>query len=837
MHTPLAFLRFVAKAALNAVGAGVAGDFAVEFLPELAGDVWKWWGGDNKTPEQMRAEIQEVAQVTPPEAREQAQALVLQVAADQPLAVQKQLSIYLEQVPAAVRQSLRRPADPTGTTVPGTFALKGAEDLVPLLPSRLPRFQPGQRPAGIGDWELEELLGVGGFGEVWKARNPHFPSATPVALKFCVDPTAARLLRHEAAILDRVMSHGRHPGIIELRHTYLGAEPPCLEYEYVAGGDLASVIQAWHRTPTLPQGAGKPHPIVAQATHLFKELVSIVAFAHELNPAIVHRDLKPANILVQRGPTRELTLRVADFGIGAVSARQCISATKMGTTRGQFLFTALRGAHTPLYASPQQQRGDPADPRDDVHALGVIWYQMLTGDLATGRPSGARWRRRLDEQGMSATLLDLLTACIEDDPRDRPESACPLLEMLNRLVPEPRNSGSVPVAPSQTPPYSGPSTPSWTVDPPPSAIPVTAPTGLATIVVSRLGRGQYTSLNAAIKAAQPGTRILVQPGLYTEEIVIDRPLEIVGDGPLADVIIQGQEGNCLQMGTDYALVRGLTFRCRAGSRGKQCYAVDITKGQLVLEGCDVTSDSLACVGVHGSAAEPVIRRCKVHDGKSAGLFFYDNSQGIVEECEIYGNTHAAIAISGGSNPSVRNCKIHDGKQVGVHIYEGAAGTIEDCHIYGHILNGLEIKQKSTPTVRRCKVQDGVLIWDGGLGLLEECDITGNTAPELAVSKQANPTVRRCNIHDSNHVAVLVYDGGLGVFEECTIVGNALHGVEIKTTGNPTVRHCRINRNKNRGIYVHDDGAGSIESCDVTGNVQGAFYIDSNCKVKRNNNRE
>jgi parallel beta-helix repeat protein len=834
MRTPLGFLRLVAKAALNAVGGGIAGDFVADVLPDMAADLWQWWGG-SKQPEQLRAEIQEVAQVTPPEARQQAQAIVQEIAADQPLTVQKQLSIYLEQVPAAVRQSLRRPADPTGTTVPGTLSLKAADDLIPLLPARLPRFQPGTRPPGIGDWELEELLGVGGFGEVWKARNPHVPSAAPVALKFCIDPTATRLLRHEATILDRVMSHGRHPGIIELRHTYLGAEPPCLEYEYVAGGELGSVIQAWHRTPMIPQGAGKPHPIVQQATGLFKELVGIVAFAHGLNPAIVHRDLKPANILVQRRPDGRVALRVADFGIGAVSARQLISATKLGTSRGQFLFTALRGSHTPLYASPQQQRGEPPDPRDDIHALGVIWYQMLTGDLATGRPSGARWTRRLAEQGMSEGLLDLLTSCIEDDPRDRPESACVVLEQLQRLAPNPppRNTPTPP--PGQN--HGSPS--SWPMDPP-TAIPMSGSgvhTGLPTVVVSRLGRGQYTSINAAIKAAEPGTRILVQPGLYNEEVVLDRPTEIVGDGPLPDIIVQGQEGNCLQMATDYALVRGLTFRCRAGAKGKQCYAIDITQGQLVLEGCDVTSDSLACVGVHGAGADPVLRRCKIHDGRSAGLFFYDNSQGTVEECEIYGNTHAAIAISGGSNPTVRNCKIHDGKQVGVHIYEGASGTVEDCQIYGHILNGLEIKQKSTPTVRRCKISDGVLIWDEGLGLLEECDISGNTAPELAVSKGGNPIVRRCHIHDSNHGAILVYEGGMGTFEECTIAGNALNGIEIKTNGNPTVRHCRINRNKYRGVYIHSDGAGTIESCDMTGNVQGAFYVDSNCKVKRNNNRE
>src|SRR5437660_827487 len=83
-----------------------------------------------------------------------------------------------------------------------------------------------------------ELLGVGGFGEVWKAKNPLLDGVPPVALKFCLDPNMAQYLRNEAAVLNRVMRQGRHPGIVTLLRTYLSAETPCLEYEYVMGGDL-----------------------------------------------------------------------------------------------------------------------------------------------------------------------------------------------------------------------------------------------------------------------------------------------------------------------------------------------------------------------------------------------------------------------------------------------------------------------------------------------------------------------------------------------------------------------------------------------------------------------
>jgi formylglycine-generating enzyme required for sulfatase activity/serine/threonine protein kinase len=432
----LAFLKAIGKAALNVVGGGIAGDIVCDVLPEVAEKVYEWWGG-GQSPEQRRAQIEALAQAPPAEARVAIQQAIEAVAADQPAEVQQRLSVYLSLVPGAVRASLRRPADPAGAHA--SAPIEGPDNILPLLPAHLPRFRPGDRPLPGIDWELEELLGTGGFGEVWKARNPHFDAVPPVALKFCLDPASRdRLLRHEAAVLNQVMRQGRHPGIVTLLHTYLSADPPCLEYEYVAGGDLAGLIQDGRRTPLSAERAGQ----------MIHELAGIIAFAHRLSPPIVHRDLKPANILVQLGPGGTPQLRVADFGIGGIAAGQAVAAATRGVSRGNFLVTALRGAHTPLYASPQQMYGDPPDPRDDVYSLGVIWYQLLTGNVVAGRPGGTRWTARLTSGGVSAGHIDLLSACLEDDPADRPADAGVLAETLAART---AKSVAVPVSPPAPP--------------------------------------------------------------------------------------------------------------------------------------------------------------------------------------------------------------------------------------------------------------------------------------------------------------------------------------------------------------------------------------------------
>jgi serine/threonine protein kinase len=159
------------------------------------------------------------------------------------------------------------------------------------LPTGLPRFRRGDRPLAA-DWELVELLGKGGFGEVWLARHLHRSNQKPVALKFCLDPVAAESLRNEVVLhnlLDRVRNQGAASGIVPLLETYLTANPPCLMYEYVEGGDLTGLF------PEARLGGLAPD----LATRIVQRLASIVASAHRLNPPLVHRDLKPSNILVR----------------------------------------------------------------------------------------------------------------------------------------------------------------------------------------------------------------------------------------------------------------------------------------------------------------------------------------------------------------------------------------------------------------------------------------------------------------------------------------------------------------------------------------------------------
>ena len=148
-------------------------------------------------------------------------------------------------------------------------------------------------------------------------------------------------------------------------------------------------------------------------------------------------------------------------------------------------------------------------------------------------------------------------------------------------------------------------------------------TEVPTHVVDALHRGDFSTITAAIEAAQPGDRILVRPGLYREGLVIDKTLEIIGDGKREDVVIEAKGKDVLMFQTTMGRVANLTMRQLGGG---DWYAVDITQGRLDLEDCDITCKSLTCVGIH-AGADPRLRRNRIHDGKASGVLSTKTARG------------------------------------------------------------------------------------------------------------------------------------------------------------------------------------------------------------------
>lgn len=368
-------------------------------------------------------------------------------------------------------------------------------------------------------------------------------------------------------------------------------------------------------------------------------------------------------------------------------------------------------------------------------------------------------------------------------------------------------------------------------------------TSPAQIIVSVKGDGEHTSIVEALKAAAPGARLIIRPGIYNEGLIINKRVEIVGDGPVEDIVIRSVDSSCIQMRAERAGVTGLTLRGRAARGGSDTgfFAVDVAEGELLLDNCDITSDTLSCVAVHGSTANPVIRRCRIHDGADSGLYFFDGARGTVEDCEVFCNRNVGVAVTGLSRPTVRGCRIYDGKNAGLVVWDNAEAVVESCDIYGNQLTGVGISEGGKLDMSGCSIHEGensgVFVHQGGEATIERCDVFGHREAEMAVTTRGNLVARECKAYQSQSFGVYVREGGQALLEGCAIMQNSGAGVSIGAGALAALRRCRVRDNGQVAVKVAEGGALSVEDSDLADNLLGPWDVEEGAFVERARNRE
>lgn len=335
-----------------------------------------------------------------------------------------ELADYLGFLPGTFRRALRRPTDPAGRTIPERLRFTDPDTLLTFLPPRIPRFRPGVTPAHLGNWKLTDLAGMGECSEVWAAADDAAPELSPAAFKFVTDhPSAEDLYAHQELFV-KVFDLNDEPGVVPLRAVHLDTDPPCLESPFVAGYDLAGVMFDWRFRYDGP----KPEA----SLKLVRRLAEVVARAHQRG--VVHRDLKPSNVILHPTEGGRFTLWVTDFGWGQVSAARAADLARHEAPRPERVRLAAGGSDSQLYAAPQVSRATAPDRRDDVFAIGMIWYQLLCRDPRSPRRPTEEWAENMmQSSGVSREYVDLLDACLSTDPGKRPADAAALADAIAQI--------------------------------------------------------------------------------------------------------------------------------------------------------------------------------------------------------------------------------------------------------------------------------------------------------------------------------------------------------------------------------------------------------------------
>jgi serine/threonine protein kinase len=218
----------------------------------------------------------------------------------------------------------------------------------------------------IGEYVLQEKVGGGAFGEVWRAAH-HVWVDQFVAIKIPTDPQYLRNLQSEGVAIHGLV----HPNIVRAMGFDPYAPVPYLTMEYVPGTSLRPLIQ-------------KKNLSTADAVAILRQILSGLKYAHE--HGVIHRDIKPENILIheralKEGFAADGVVKITDFGLGkaaGVAAGSIAYSASMNNPAGRDI------AGTLDYMAPEQRSGGDVDGRVDLYATGVVLYEMLTGE----RPAG-----------------------------------------------------------------------------------------------------------------------------------------------------------------------------------------------------------------------------------------------------------------------------------------------------------------------------------------------------------------------------------------------------------------------------------------------------------------
>jgi eukaryotic-like serine/threonine-protein kinase len=250
----------------------------------------------------------------------------------------------------------------------------------------------------LGPYEIVAPLGAGGMGEVYRARDTRL--GRDVALKilpesFARDDDRLRRFEQEA----RAVAALSHPNILAIHDVGQHNGSPFLVSELLEGETLRAVLDQG----VLPQRKALEYGVqVAQG----------LAAAH--GKGIVHRDLKPDNLFL----TRDAHVKILDFGLAKLAQKDPSRAAPDSVTLADSHTSAGVVLGTASYMAPEQVRGEPADPRTDIFALGAVLFEMLSGRRAFRRDTPA----------------ETMTAVLKEDPPEHTDPAHPVPPALDRIV-------------------------------------------------------------------------------------------------------------------------------------------------------------------------------------------------------------------------------------------------------------------------------------------------------------------------------------------------------------------------------------------------------------------
>ena len=296
----------------------------------------------------------------------------------------------------------------------------------------------------------------------------------------------------------------------------------------------------------------------------------------------------------------------------------------------------------------------------------------------------------------------------------------------------------------------------------------------------------YPTIQRAIDNAKDGDTILVSPGVYRENVVVNKRLNIIGEEPEKTIIDGGKNEDVIKITGSEITINGFTIR---------------NSGKLKSTGYDSKLPS-AGILIFGSSSI-VVSSCKILNNE-IGVWLISSSNTMIYNCHIYNNSKGAAMTTSPDN-IISNCNISSNKE-GINILDSSRNEILNCKISNNEF-GIGYKNSSSDKISGCNIYSNNI----GVYLLYT----------------SNDTVSSCNVNSNKWYGIWLSSSSKTLIMDSSIYLNKGDGIELDYSYNNTVSYCSIYSNLKNGIYSYFSFNNSIHHNNIYGNFEFGAYNYNN----------
>ncbi|MFJ6708420.1 MULTISPECIES: right-handed parallel beta-helix repeat-containing protein [unclassified Streptomyces] len=334
------------------------------------------------------------------------------------------------------------------------------------------------------------------------------------------------------------------------------------------------------------------------------------------------------------------------------------------------------------------------------------------------------------------------------------------------------------------------------------------------------GRGAYRTIGEAIRAASPGDLVVIAPGTWTENLVLDRAVVLTAEHGRGSVVIAPPPGEAPAVtvaGPDCALHNITVWGSDAGLP-----AVSVSPGAgLVLEECSVEGGRVQAKGPEdeeGGTTALVLRRCRLEGARLAGLHLAGSVRARVEDTAVTGVDGTGVVLSGTASLDAVRLRLERTTGSGVRLRGRSRLRLTDSVLAGSGRAGLLLEDATEATAGESRIETpgaaGVHLTGSARAELTDCKIRGAAASGLVVQETARLSASGCSVADAGANGLLVTGAGEAELADCRIDRSTFSAVHLAGTAVGRLADCRVRGGAEHGVHATGEARIELTDCGI-----------------------